>query len=208
MKYIVFDIETNGLNPRVDEIIEIAALKIADDNIICEFSKLIKPKLPINNFITNLTGITNEQVQNAENEAIVLQEFIDFTKDCEIFLGHNIDEFDMPFLNKRLEMNGLKKIVKKTIDTLKLARNKISYKSVKNFKLETLADYFGINNENAHRAKQDANISWQLYQKLQNFQEQIELCPSCGHPLRVINGPYGKFIGCTAYPKCRYKRSF
>lgn len=207
MEYIVFDIETSGLDPNINEIIEIGSIKIIDGVIIDEFSHLIKPINPIPDFITSLTGITNELVKDEEREVTVLQKFVEFSKEADHFLGHNIDEFDIPFLNKRLEINGLDKINKKTIDTLKIARNNISFKSVSNYKLDTLASFFNINSEFSHRAVYDAKKAWEIFKKLKDYKEEIEKCPICGYPLRMITGPYGKFIGCTGYPKCKYTRS-
>ena len=63
--YTVVDIETTGLSPSRDEIIEISALKIRSGKIYNEFSQLIKPKAKIGSFITHLTGITNEMVISA-----------------------------------------------------------------------------------------------------------------------------------------------
>ncbi|MDF2700007.1 MAG: polC [Haloplasmataceae bacterium] len=208
MKYVVYDIETTGLDPNSSEIIEIGAIKIKDDNIIEEFSKLIKPTLLINEFITNLTGITNELVSKAQNEKVVLQEFNEFLKEAEIILGHNIDEFDIPFINRRLEIHGLDKIEKKTIDTLKLARNSISYKKIQNFKLDTLSEFFGIISYGSHRAIYDAKKSWEVYKKLKNYNDDVEKCPKCGNPLREVKGPYGMFLGCTGFPKCKYSRKY
>ena len=95
-KYIAFDIETTGLDPMYDEIIEIGAIKIENGKEIETFSTLIKPEYEINDFITELTGITNEMVQNAPKINEVLTRFMDFIKDS-IILGHNIN-FDINFI--------------------------------------------------------------------------------------------------------------
>jgi len=65
--YIVFDIETTGLSPEYDEIIEFSGFKIKDGFVIDEFSTLIKPSYPIDFFIEELTGITNEMLENPTN---------------------------------------------------------------------------------------------------------------------------------------------
>lgn len=207
MEHIVFDIETTGLNPYSSEIIEIGAIKVRNGNIVDEFSELIKPTIPITDFITNLTGITNELVKTAQNEKKVLQDFIEFSKEAEVLLGHNIDEFDNPFINRRLEIHGIDKIEKKTVDTLKIARNNISFKKIENFKLDTLAKFFGIINSSTHRALYDAKTTWELYKRLKNYKDEVEKCPICGQPLKEREGLYGKFIGCTGFPKCKYTRN-
>ena len=65
--YVLFDIETTGLDPEYDEIIEIGAIKVDNNKVMDEFHSLIKPDNEIDEFITNLTGITNEMVENAAN---------------------------------------------------------------------------------------------------------------------------------------------
>ena len=64
--FVVFDIETTGLDSLSNEIIEIGALKVKDGKVVDTFDHLIKPSHPISDFITNLTGITNEMVETAE----------------------------------------------------------------------------------------------------------------------------------------------
>lgn len=207
MNYIVCDIETTGLNPNIHEIIEIGAIKVRDEEIVDRFSALIKPIQPISDFITNLTGITNEMVENQPNEAEVLREFLSFIGDSKVLIGHNIDSFDFPFINRRLEVNGLPNIRKQTIDTLTLARERISFQNISNHKLETVARYFHISGVQSHRALEDVITTWEIFKKLSTYQEEIERCPKCGRALRKVNGRYGPFISCSGYPTCRYSRN-
>ena len=83
-KYIAFDIETTGLDSMYDEIIEIGAIKIEDGKEIETFSTLIKPEYEIDEFITELTGITNEMVIDAPKINEVLPKFMDFINDSVI----------------------------------------------------------------------------------------------------------------------------
>ena len=76
-RFVVFDIETTGLNPATDEIIEISAIKVRDNVIEDTFSYLIKPNNEIPYFITELTKITNEMVENAPSIEEVLPKFLD-----------------------------------------------------------------------------------------------------------------------------------
>lgn len=99
-KYIAFDIETTGLDPMYDEIIEIGAIKIEDGKEIETFSTLIKPEYEIDEFITELTGITNEMVMDAPKINEVLPKFMDFIKDS-IILGYNVN-FDINFIYDNL----------------------------------------------------------------------------------------------------------
>ena len=65
--YVVFDLETTGLDSNYDEIIEIGALRVRNNKIVEQFTTLIKPEYPIDEFITELTGITNEMVNDSPN---------------------------------------------------------------------------------------------------------------------------------------------
>lgn len=99
--YIVFDIETTGLNPKQDEIIEIGAVKIVNHQVVDTFSELIRPNQKISSFITQLTGITNEMVQEAKDIETVLAEFLLFIND-QILIGHNV-QFDLSFIRFNFE---------------------------------------------------------------------------------------------------------
>ena len=77
--YVLVDIETTGLSPRTDEIIEIGAIKVKENKIIDKYDSLIRIDRSLNPFITNLTGITNEMLQKGKDSMQVLEEFMDFT---------------------------------------------------------------------------------------------------------------------------------
>ena len=94
--YIVLDIETTGLDPEFDEIIEIGAIKVINGKIVDEFSELVKPSNAITPFISSLTGITNDMLKTAKNINQVLPKFLDFVKDMTI-VGHNVN-FDINFI--------------------------------------------------------------------------------------------------------------
>ena len=114
--YCVIDIETTGLDSKYDEIIEISALKVRNNKVIDQYTNLVKPKQRIfvdndekdfcvengekvkyiDEFITDLTGITNQMLQNAPNISEVLPSFNEFVKD-DVLIGHNVN-FDINFL--------------------------------------------------------------------------------------------------------------
>ena len=97
--YTVIDIETTGLSPLEDEIIELSALKVRDNKVVKEFSSLINPNKEISDFISSLTGITQSMVQNAPDIKTVLPLFIDFIGDDTV-LGHNVS-FDLGFIRTK-----------------------------------------------------------------------------------------------------------
>ena len=94
--YIAFDIETTGLNPMENEIIEIGALKVRDGIVAERFMEFIHPITPISPMITGLTGITNEMVADARSRSQVVSDFLDFCGD-EVLIGHNLP-FDYGFV--------------------------------------------------------------------------------------------------------------
>lgn len=163
-KYIVLDIETTGFYQR-DEIIELSALKIEDDEIVDTFSSLIHPNHSIPIFITELTGINNEMVENAPAIETALPQFLEFIKDFDL-IGHNIDGFDIQFINKFCQILSLPCIDNNTIDTLKLAKQLLP---LEHHKLENLVEYFNIKNNNAHRALSDCYATLECYKKLINM---------------------------------------
>ena len=76
--YVVVDVETTGLDPSRDKLIEVAALKVQDSKVVDSFSSLINPGVPVSDFIAELTGITNEQLENAPLAGDVLNELSAF----------------------------------------------------------------------------------------------------------------------------------
>lgn len=162
--FVVFDIETTGLDTSYDDILEIGALKIADGKIIDTFETLIKPDCFINEFITDLTGITNKMVEDAPKIDKVLPKFIDFIGN-NILIGHNVN-FDINFIyDKAIELN-LDPISNDFIDTLRLSRKLLP--NLDHHRLSDLADYYNINKDGSHRALKDVEITLELYNHLNN----------------------------------------
>ncbi|MDK2050936.1 3'-5' exonuclease [Aliarcobacter butzleri] len=159
--FIVIDIETTGLHSIRDEIIEIGAIKIENINSTQHktFQAFIKPKKAIPEFITNINGITNEMVENADSIEEVLEEFLDFIEDYPL-VGHNID-FDIKFLNNKIKKAKLDFNNKELIDTLPLSRR--AFPKSYNHKLQTLVRYIGINTNGSHRALEDSKATLFVY---------------------------------------------
>jgi DNA polymerase III, alpha subunit (gram-positive type) len=82
---VALDLETTGLDPAQDAVIEIGAVKFSEKRVEGEYSTLINPRKPISGFITNLTGITNSMVLNAPLLINALPELVDFIGDAPIF---------------------------------------------------------------------------------------------------------------------------
>ena len=95
--YVVFDLETTGLNPFRNEIIEIGAVKIINGQIGAQFTSLIKPQGEISPEIQKLTGITPEMVKEAPSLAEILPAWLEFMADA-VLVAHNA-KFDVGFFN-------------------------------------------------------------------------------------------------------------
>lgn len=159
--FVIIDIETTGLHSVRDEIIEIGAIKVENINSIEHktFQSFIKVKKDIPYNITELTGITNSMVANADNVDDVLKAFNEFIEDYPL-IGHNID-FDIKFLNNKMKKANIKFENKKLIDTLPLSRK--AFKNLENHKLTTLIDFLGIKVNDNHRALEDAKATLFVY---------------------------------------------
>lgn len=159
--YTVIDIETTGLSIHSNEIIEISALKVRDDKVIEKFSSLIKPEGHINSFISKLTGITNEMVQEAPAITEVLPAFTKFL-DNDCILGHNV-HFDINFIYTNLKKYFNKELPNSYTDTMKLSRK---YCKLPSHRLSYLAEKFGISTEGHHRALNDCIMTFEIYKKI------------------------------------------
>lgn len=161
--YIVFDIETSGLSPTKDKIIEIGAVKYIDNKKVDEFNYLIDPKIKLEKIITDVTGLTDNDLINKPTIKEVLPKFIDFIGDYPI-IGHNVS-FDIDFINHNLKLFHYSKLNNKVIDTLFLSR--ITIYDIKNHRLKTLKDYLGLK-FGSHRSICDCYTCNEVYQYCKN----------------------------------------
>lgn len=159
---VVFDIETTGLDSENDQIIELGAVKIENGNIMEKFSTFVKPTKKIPYEVVNLTGITQEMVEDAPPVELVIKEFYDFTRGCTL-CGHNIINFDLKFIKREGENQNLA-FDNSIIDTLNEART--SRLKIARYNLGTVTKALGISLEGAHRAWNDAYATAQVLLKL------------------------------------------
>ncbi len=163
--YTIIDIETTGLSPENCEIIELSALKIRDNNIVDSFSSLVCPNNEIPSFIESFTGITNDMVKTAPKITDVLEKFLSFIKE-DILMGHNVN-FDIRFINHNCDTLYGYTIFNDYIDTCRISKKLVF--GVPNYKLGSLAKFFGIDYENAHRALEDCKITFELFNNLKEL---------------------------------------
>ncbi|PLR84248.1 PolC-type DNA polymerase III [Bacillus canaveralius] len=156
--YVVFDVETTGLSAVYDKIIELAAVKVQNGEIIDRFERFADPHHPLSATTINLTGITDDMVRGAPEIEDVLADFKQWADDA-VLVAHNAS-FDMGFLNVGYQKAGFSKAANPVIDTLELGR--FLYPDLKNHRLNTLAKKFDIELTQHHRAIYDAEATGYL----------------------------------------------
>lgn len=171
--FVVVDIETTGLNPVYEDIIQISAIKVKADKVVDKFNYLLKPQNELSLKISYLTGITNEDLDNnGHSIQKIMPKFTEFVEDLPI-VGHNILNFDLPFLF----YNHYNPRELSVMDTLKLARRSNFTSEIKNYKLPTLKSYFGIMNR-SHNALNDCETTLHVYRHLRDDQlDKVILSP-------------------------------
>lgn len=158
--FVVFDLETTGLEVSSNGITEIGAVKIVDGKITEHFTSLIKPDYPILPDNIAITGITPEMVKDAPKISSVIPDFMKFI-DGATLVAHNAD-FDMKFLRRFADAEEYS-VKNKVLDTMIISRNKLP--SLRKHDLHTIAEYFGIVFRH-HRALSDAYATAEAFIKL------------------------------------------
>ncbi|MBI9066080.1 MAG: GIY-YIG nuclease family protein [Salinivirgaceae bacterium] len=166
MKYAIIDIETTGGNPKTEKITEIAIYVHDGEKVIDEYSTLVNPEKGIPPFITGLTGISNEMVENAPKFFEVAKEIVNRTEDT-IFVGHNAN-FDYSFIKQEFKSLGYD-YQRKTLDTVRLSRKLIPGHA--SYSLGKLCNDLNINIRGRHRAAGDALATVKLFEILLSKQE-------------------------------------
>ena len=158
--YICIDLETTGLNPKTDRIIEIGAIKVREGRITEVFETFINPGRLLEERIVELTGISDEMLKNAPDINEVLPALLTFVGE-DVLLGHSV-LFDYSFLKKAAVNNKLT-FERQGIDTLKIARRYLT--ELPSRSLDCLCNHYRIAHK-AHRALEDAKATCCLYDKL------------------------------------------
>lgn len=162
-EWVFLDIETTGLNPERDQIIEMAALVASRTKIESTWSTLIRINTSIPDQITELTQITDEMLCNSGIEIdSALQQLNDIIKERTVVCFNK--KFDIRFLENEYKKRGFVCLIGKVIDVLSVARRRIV--DVQNYKLGSLAEYFEIPYGIRHRALTDCEILYRVFLKL------------------------------------------
>lgn len=164
--YVSLDLETTGLDPDRDAIIEVAAVKFRGQKVLDSWSTLVKPDRPIPYRIERLTGIRQEETEGAPSVSTAVERLARFIKDYPL-VGHNI-RFDLSFLRRR----GLL-LANEAVDTFELAGIMVPHAA--RYSLSRLAEELGIPAEGAHRALNDAQTTRKLLLALIERAERLDV---------------------------------
>ena len=152
--YVVLDLETTGLSPASDEIIDIAAVRYISGAKVSEFSTLVKPSIPIPQEITDITGITDDMVADAPDIDEALDGLSMFLNPDDLVVGHNVG-FDVRFLAAAYSRIG-KEFMPEAFDTCAVSR--MLYPELPKHRLIDLMKAFGIRESQSHTAYDDCEM--------------------------------------------------
>ncbi len=176
--FISLDLETTGLNPDTDAIIEISAYRFTDGEPDQEFSALVKPPFPIPPEIVDLTGITNKLVSDSKPIQDVLPGLLEFIGTSRV-VGHNIS-FDLRFIELQCKRLNIEFTPPISYDTLPLSRGFLFFHH--QFNLGGVSEFFGLSAENAHRAGADTLNTGKIFTEL--------VWEAASYPLPVLDTVY------------------
>lgn len=208
--YVLYDLETTGLNNRLDDVIEISAVKVRNGCIVEEFSELVNPGRPIPLEASDVNNITDEMVENCRTMEEILPQFLEFIGE-DMLVGHNIHNFDMGFMYRYCEQYYGQELANDYLDTLKYA--KVCFPKWKHRTLADLSEYYGVDTAGAHRALADCRMNQRIYENMhydmnvtseKRIKPAVRICPECEIPMKKRNGRFGEFWGCSAYPECKH----
>lgn len=176
--YVALDLETTGLNPARDRILEIGAVKVIHGEIVDTYRTFVNAKVPISAQVRELTGIDETMIADGKDPDAAVRELIEFCEDKDL-LGHNII-FDYSFVKWTAARCRLS-FEKKGIDTLKIARKFLP--DLESRSLSYLCGYYHIAQECSHRAYDDAAATERLYRELHS--RYFELGPEVFEPKQL-----------------------
>lgn len=153
--FVVFDVETTGLSAAYDTIIELAAVRIVNGEVVDTFESFANPHHPLSATTIELTGITDDMVRNAPEVVDMIKKFHEFIGDG-IVVAHNAS-FDIGFLYEAYKKAGIDEMHHPVIDTLELAR--FLHPEMKNHRLNSLCKKFNIELTQHHRAIYDTEAT-------------------------------------------------
>ncbi len=165
--FVVFDLETTGLNKEINKIIEIGAVKIQNGDIVDRYSTFINPNEKLSEEIINLTNITDDMLEGARLEDEVLSEFFEFFKDS-VLVAHNAN-FDVGFIKNWARKHNIE-FNFTFVDTVGLSRT--LFPNEINHRLDTICKRLNVELESHHRAVDDAEATAHIFLKFKEILEK------------------------------------
>ncbi len=160
--YIALDLETTGLSPVRDQILEIGAARVECGEVTDTYETLVDTGIEIPERITALTGITREMVSGGPDMKEAVEGFLAFCGGCDVLLGHNLP-FDYGFMKQTVQRLG-GSYERRGLDTLGISR--LLLPELPSRSLDQLAAHYGISQEHHHRALDDALTAARIYERL------------------------------------------
>ncbi len=154
------DVETSGISPRFNRIIEIGIIKVVNGKVVKEFSSLVNPGSFVDPYIEGLTGISRDDLKRAPFFYEVKDELLEMFEDS-VFAAHSV-RFDYGFVRNEFRRLGVN-FTAKHLCTVKLAR--LLYPNLKKFNLDSIIENFDIECKRRHRALDDAKVIYKFYEQ-------------------------------------------
>lgn len=154
-EFTVIDAETTGYSAEYDEIIEFAAIRVHDGIAVDKMQTFVKPINPVDGYIEQLTGITNDMLRDAPVPRDILPTILDFFGD-DILVGHNVN-FDINFLYDYAEKYLDRTINNDFVDTLRLSRQLLP--ELEHHRLSDIAQFFSVPQPISHRSLADCDTT-------------------------------------------------
>lgn len=164
--YVVFDLETTGFSANFNKLIEIGAVKVHNGQIIDKFQRFIKIDIPVPEIITNLTGITDDDLAGGVELKNALTDFYEWSKD-HVLVAHNA-MFDMQFLARNYERTLNMTVTQPVLDTLELSRFLNPESTYHSLKILAKKYQVPLDSSSHHRADYDAEKLTEIFVKMLN----------------------------------------
>ncbi len=189
MKFIAFDLETTGIDPRLDAIIEIGAVRFDGSEPVDTFCTLVNPARPIPPEASAVNGISDDMVADQPGIQTVLGDLADFCADLPL-VAHNAP-FDYKFLLKAVEDHKARAPQGIVLDSCSLAR--VVFPGMMNYKLGTLVSQFGFPAGTFHRAEEDSVYCGRLFAHIVRTLEKTGQSATVPALLELVKQPQMKF---------------
>lgn len=160
--FVAIDVETTGLRPLKQRVIEVALYRYRDGHLVERFETLVNPDRQIPAFISNLTTITNGHVDDAPRFADIAAQVTEFIGDA-LLVGHNV-AFDVSFINAELKRADHAQLVNERLDTMGLSMRLLP--GVRKASLDRVATAVGLSPRKVHRAGRDAELTAEVALRL------------------------------------------